>query len=150
MERGRLTDPEVCRAFLLAGHARLTLASQRTGARYTFEVVRAREERNGRRPWFVRTLVGADNERDYVHLAIIGDHDNERLPRRLVPGRHVPASDKRLAAFAFLLRCLDAGRLHADLEVWHEGRCGRCGRTLTVPSSVATGLGPECAQRMAG
>jgi hypothetical protein len=25
-----------------------------------------------------------------------------------------------------------------------EGRCGKCGRTLTVPSSIATGLGPEC------
>lgn len=31
------------------------------------------------------------------------------------------------------------------LQVWHEGRCGRCGRKLTVPSSIETGLGPECA-----
>jgi hypothetical protein len=33
------------------------------------------------------------------------------------------------------------GRL---LEVWHEGRCGRCGRALTVPESVERGIGPEC------
>jgi hypothetical protein len=27
----------------------------------------------------------------------------------------------------------------------HAGRCGRCGKTLTVPESKATGLGPDCA-----
>lgn len=32
------------------------------------------------------------------------------------------------------------------VEVWHEGSCGRCGRKLTVPSSIETGLGPECAE----
>jgi hypothetical protein len=29
--------------------------------------------------------------------------------------------------------------------VWHEGRCGRCGRKLTVPESIESGFGPECA-----
>jgi len=28
--------------------------------------------------------------------------------------------------------------------VFHEGACGRCGRTLTVPESIASGFGPEC------
>jgi hypothetical protein len=28
--------------------------------------------------------------------------------------------------------------------VHHEGRCGRCGRTLTVPESIESGFGPEC------
>ncbi len=30
----------------------------------------------------------------------------------------------------------------------HEGRCGRCGRTLTVPESVTEGIGPECRKIM--
>jgi hypothetical protein len=33
--------------------------------------------------------------------------------------------------------------------VHHEGRCGRCGRPLTVPSSIETGLGPDCAAKIA-
>jgi len=33
------------------------------------------------------------------------------------------------------------------LEIWHEGRCGRCNRKLTVPASIALGIGPECGQR---
>jgi hypothetical protein len=37
-----------------------------------------------------------------------------------------------------------------DLEVWHEGRCGACGRRLTVPESIERGLGPECYGRRNG
>jgi hypothetical protein len=32
-----------------------------------------------------------------------------------------------------------------QLEIWHEGRCARCNRRLTVPASIASGFGPECA-----
>lgn len=34
------------------------------------------------------------------------------------------------------------------IEVWHEGRCGRCARRLTVPESILIGIGPECAEIM--
>lgn len=36
------------------------------------------------------------------------------------------------------------GVIPPSLEVWHEGRCGRCGRALTVPESIASGIGPVC------
>lgn len=28
-----------------------------------------------------------------------------------------------------------------------EGACGRCGRKLTVPGSIASGIGPTCAEK---
>lgn len=34
------------------------------------------------------------------------------------------------------------------LEIVPAGRCYRCGRQLTVPSSVHRGLGPECASKV--
>lgn len=40
-----------------------------------------------------------------------------------------------------------AGQDLPECEVWHEGRCGRCGRKLTVPESIETGIGPDCAKR---
>ena len=43
---------------------------------------------------------------------------------------------------------LHHGNLPPALEVWHEGRCGRCGRKLTTPQSVETGFGPVCAQNL--
>jgi predicted metal-dependent hydrolase len=35
-------------------------------------------------------------------------------------------------------------------NVHHEGKCGRCGRLLTVPSSIESGIGPECSKIMRG
>jgi hypothetical protein len=33
----------------------------------------------------------------------------------------------------------------AQVYAVREGRCSRCGRTLTVPASLHHGMGPECA-----
>jgi hypothetical protein len=43
-----------------------------------------------------------------------------------------------------VLNKLKVGKLQDFVEVWHEGTCGKCGRALTVPSSIENGLGPEC------
>ena len=39
------------------------------------------------------------------------------------------------------------GPMPAELEVWHQGSCGKCGRPLTVPESIASGIGPVCASK---
>jgi hypothetical protein len=38
--------------------------------------------------------------------------------------------------------------MHPELAVYHEGRCGACGRRLTTPESISSGLGPVCAGRI--
>lgn len=54
--------------------------------------------------------------------------------------------DMRQKAFRWLWVQLTKGNELPDkVEVWHEGRCGACGRRLTVPESIAQGLGPVCA-----
>jgi hypothetical protein len=50
-------------------------------------------------------------------------------------------------AFRFFF---ESNRLHPELVVRHEGKCGRCGRTLTVPESIDRGIGPECAGKIGG
>ena len=45
--------------------------------------------------------------------------------------------------FDFCFKALSAGSMRG-FEIWHEGKCGRCGRKLTVPESIACGFGPEC------
>lgn len=53
------------------------------------------------------------------------------------------------AAFKWALTKLMRGAVLApECEVWHDGTCARCGRTLTTPESVAAGLGPICANRV--
>jgi len=49
-----------------------------------------------------------------------------------------------------LRRCLACVWTDQDIsehgfELMHEGRCGRCGRPLTRPESIQSGIGPICA-----
>lgn len=54
--------------------------------------------------------------------------------------------DIKAKGFAWFWRFLSSGRDFPEtFQFWHEGRCARCGRRLTVPESIATGWGPECA-----
>ena len=74
--RAPLADGKAALAFLLAGNARLTLRSLKTGTRFTYRV-RAKEERAPGAPaaeggpFFVALLSGSDNEHDYQFLGTI-------------------------------------------------------------------------------
>ena len=57
-------------------------------------------------------------------------------------------SDPAPRAFQYLLDYMGGKTEAKSLEIWHEGRCGRCGRKLTVPSSIESGIGPECASKL--
>jgi hypothetical protein len=48
---------------------------------------------------------------------------------------------------SWLLRQIESGnthRLNEQAEVFHTGKCLKCGRELTDAHSIETGLGPIC------
>ena len=47
-----------------------------------------------------------------------------------------------MRAIRFLFNHIDD--VPDNLRVYHEGKCCRCGRTLTTPESIKKGIGPEC------
>lgn len=124
--------------FALAGNATFTIVSKKTGTRFTYRVRQA--ETGGAH--FVSVLTGADNESDYAFLGTI-------FPRGFFHGKksRIGADAPSAKAFAWFWRHVVQGKVDG-CEVWHEGKCGRCGRKLTVPESIETGLGPECAGRV--
>lgn len=62
-----------------------------------------------------------------------------------IPVTTLAVSDMKAKVFPWLWSYINAARdLPVQVEVWHEGRCGHCGRRLTVPESIADGLGPRC------
>lgn len=132
--------------FLLAGNATFTLVSTSTKARFTYRVSRADGEDKGR-PWFVGLLTGSDNEHSYSYAGCMfpGSFDL-RFGRKSKVSPEAP-SMKALTWFLANLGAAVAGKSNklSQVEFYHEGRCGRCGRKLTVPTSVVTGLGPDCA-----
>lgn len=92
---------------------------------------------------FVGLLSGPNNDSDYSYLGRIARDvfwAGRKVPR---PG-DVSAEAPSSRAFAWTWKMLASGRFPETLEIWHEGSCGRCGRKLTVPTSIAQGFGPEC------
>jgi hypothetical protein len=141
---GCFTDPGHVVTFMTAGHAVLTLRSMKTGKRFTFKLTTPKKNEHGQR--FVALLTGPDNEGDYTYLGML-----ESGQFRLTRASKLPLSSEPVQAFGYLLRCVYVERrLPTVLQVWHEGKCGRCGRTLTVPESIERGIGPECASKLGG
>lgn len=147
-----IENSEAALRFILAGNSRFTIRSKATGTRFSFRV-RAKladDAEPGATPeiWFVNLLTGPDNEADYRYLGFIKPTDNVfRMSAKSCATPDAPSAK----AFVFFWRHLiERCQIHDGIEVWHEGQCGRCGRALTVPESIASGLGPECAAKMEG
>lgn len=133
--------PEQIRAFLVAGRAVFTLTSVPTGTSFTYRFGRPQDQLDGG-PIFAALLTGPDNTSDYTYAGIY-------YPTR---GTVVQTKGSRVGADAPGLRALNWWLAHQNdprVTFRHEGRCGRCGRALTVPSSIDSGLGPECAAKVA-
>jgi len=136
-----LASPEAALRFMLAGNAIVTFRSRATDTRFTYRV-RASEDG---RVYFVALLGGPDNNSDYRYLGYI------RRDAFFHGGAKAKVAYDASSAKAFkwvweqLQRKIDTRKV---LEIWHEGKCGRCGRRLTVPSSIASGIGPDCAEQM--
>lgn len=152
--RGELSSVEAVARFALAGQALLTLENEKTGARYTYRLERARAREEGQdegaRPIFVSVLVDSDNtsRRSYRYVGLVWTNGPRPTYRHGGAKAKIGADAPSARGAEWLLGRIASGQaIPAPMRLWHEGRCGRCGRTLTVPSSIASGLGPVCAER---
>lgn len=137
-EPGRLTTAADALAFICGGRATFTVRSTKTGTRFTFRV-RLSDDKRMR---FVSVLTGPD---DYTYLGHVHIGRDIYFHGRKSRVTEDAPSNK---AFAWVWRELVRDNMPPTLEVWHEGACGRCGRRLTVPESIASGFGPECITRI--
>jgi len=136
-----MTDPAAIKRFALAGHAKVTLKSLATEQHYTYEITKADESRGGD-TWFVRVLTDRDL---FVYAGIVRSND---LRLRLTAKSHYGDDAGCIKAFRYFFSHLMQGQVASQLEVRHEGHCGRCNRPLTHPSSIDRGIGPDCWEQM--
>lgn len=151
-----IEDPKICQIwepmkFFLAGNAYFTLKSKKTGTRYTYRVSRAKDKED--KPinlWFVSLLVGPDNYKNYTYIGVIRPNSKTEMPMPkdyifVTTGKsRLPAEAKEVKAISYTIDCLRSLPTAPGVEIWHAGKCGRCGRMLTVPESIVAGFGPEC------
>lgn len=147
----------VSKQFVLAGNATFTIELPVTASgyikgefrrsHYTFRVRKTEANENYPEAYFVKVLTGPDNESNYTYLGKLSP----------LSGAVVLTGKSKFTADSFPVRLLERtlSRVWADdhaayeahgYKTHHEGACGRCGRKLTVPASVESGIGPECAK----
>jgi hypothetical protein len=140
-----MTDVMEFFRFMLAGKATFTARSLKTGTRRTFQVKRTPDFSDSKRAWFVAVLTGGDEYQ--FHGMIRADHEGNLWFWRSNKS-HFTDDSPAGAAWCYIFENVVQGeRLPPGVELWHEGRCGRCGRALTVPESIRNGIGPECATK---
>jgi hypothetical protein len=129
-----MQNPIKSTEFFSGGNALFTVSNPQ-GTRYTFRIRKPKPDM----PFFVSLLTGPDNESSYTYLGIyVPQIQAIRLTSK---SRYTEDSlPVKVLRWAVKLPKLPEG-----YAIQHEGRCCRCGRTLTVPESIDAGIGPECA-----
>lgn len=145
-ERKPFATAGEARAFLLGGAAIATIVSRKTGIRFTYKINLSDDGGSH----FVNVLFGPDNTRNYKYLGRIANAERLWIGRKHPRAGDINPDAPCARAFYWLWEQLGRDSLPDTVEVYHEGMCGRCGRRLTVPESIASGFGPECIKHVGG
>lgn len=134
---------ETTKTFIQGGKAFLTLKNSATLVRrtYKFEKPKNKDIKN---LIFVSLLTGSDNEGSY---SFMGSINAERMTYKHSVKSRITSICDSTKAIEYLLMCFNRGTINENMELWHEGKCCRCGRKLTTPESIQSGIGPECAKK---
>jgi len=124
--------------FVFSGKAIVTLTSAVTDTHFTFKVS-VSDDGN---VFFVKHLFGPDNswDGDWAFIGVIFSNNRAVIHAGKKGKPHAPS----FKALAWTLGNLAAGSIPSTLTIQHNDACGVCGRELTDPVSVATGIGPIC------
>lgn len=142
MKSHKLTS-ENALPFILAGHALFTIKKITTDGRFTYKVnIPADTKPEEAKIWFVSILTGSDNTSNYSYIGFIKGGEFYWGKKSRI-GINAPSVEVFRTIFNFI--SLNK-YIPNKIEIWHEGKCCRCGRTLTVPESIESGVGPECAR----
>ena len=133
--------------FITAGNATVTVESLKTQKHLTFKVSQMKNSYNGKPiadKFFVSLLNGPDNMSSYMYLGVLNGDEGLKLTAKSKAQDDAPS----VRGFRYVWANLVAGKLPSDAHVFHDGKCGRCGRKLTVPESLHNGIGPECIKKV--
>jgi hypothetical protein len=113
------------------------------GEHFTFRVKASKPSAAWPTPaYFVQLLTGPENTSDYTYVGMLTEQDTLRLTAK---SQFKPES-LPVRVFNWTMRVLRGeAKMPEGYSVQGSTRCVRCGRLLTTPESIESGIGPECA-----
>lgn len=128
--KGKLNHSDVLK-FIFAGNSKFTTVNTETGNRFTFHVKQAKDSNL----FFVKILT--NGQYNFIGTITAGIYTHGKKSNVSVDAQSVKVIN-------YIIDKLKTNTLKECVEIWHEGTCGKCGRPLTVPSSIILGIGPQC------
>ena len=151
---GRLEYAGEIRHFMLGGNATFTLVEG--DERFTYQVKSAKRDREknwstgnqDKSKYFVSLLTGPSNTSDYQYMGMLNQNIDGAYQFGPTKASKITSEAKSFQLLTRLWRGVEHACVRPPMiEFWHEGHCCMCGRRLTVPESIASGIGPECASK---
>jgi len=133
------TTTDKLRAFLSAGSAVFTLESKKTDRHFTYRINSKPNNRGEGYIYFCSVMTGGADK--YSYMAV---YDPENLSLVFTQKSNFSVKNESVRALLYFFDGLKAGKIPDDLNVYHAGRCGKCGKELTDPESIKLGVGPIC------
>jgi hypothetical protein len=131
MKAGKI-EKSLALDFMLGGKSVFTLLNSQTENRFTYKVKKHKQDDI----FFVSVLTGPDI---YQFIGSIKSNSFKHSQKS-----SISQTSQSVKVFEFVFSKIQTGNLPEIIEIWHHGRCGKCGKMLTVPKSIQTGFGPEC------
>lgn len=122
--------------FMFAGNSIFTFLNNRSNNRFTYKVKKSKNSDI----FFVYVLTSSDV---YTYIGFHKDNDFVYSKKSAIK-----SDAQSIKVYEYVIRNLINDTLFDFIEIWHEGLCGKCGRRLTVPTSIKIGIGPECLNKL--
>jgi hypothetical protein len=133
--------------FVTAGKAIFTVHNP-TGTHFTYRVKSQPSLFNKNETVFMIGLLdGPDNTKNYKYVGMLNSNGTIRYTKK----SKVDATELSAKVFNWAMKVVWQGKqneLPNGYGIKNEGKCGRCGRPLTTPESIDSGLGPECIKKV--
>jgi len=123
---------------ILAGKCIITIQSTETLKHYTFKIKKSKQP--DKNIHFIYVFADGDK---YIYFATIFNEKDLATTKN----SKMKKDSTCFLAFRYLWLNILAGNVKNlnKLNIFHSGKCNRCGKTLTEPESIKRGLGPYCA-----
>ena len=135
--------------FILAGQAEFKIISGKTGKEFYYKVIKkeAFTTGNPNENKYIYWINGGENFDNMVYLGTIFFNNVNKTFNfsRGINGRG-NSNSKIVISIIYLLNKLYEGKYNTNIEVYHNGNCGKCGKQLTEVYSILTGLDSECSR----
>lgn len=133
---GKKMNIEDSKKFLLSGLSTFTFLNTKTGNNFRYKISISDDGKL----FFVSALI----DEKYSYLGTI----NKNLKYTYGVKSKISKDQQTSKVFLWVIERIFNNTLPDYIEVWHEGKCGKCGRKLTTPKSIDNGIGPECIKNL--